>query len=74
MNKAGKAHEVKMARLLADARAVVAGGVCPSCGTRLVRNSAMAGWWQCGAYACEAMRATEFQGLPTCHFQTFTER
>ena len=69
-----KAHETRMQALLEQARAIVAGGVCPTCGTKLVRNSAMAGWWQCGAYACEAMRRPEFKGLPTCHWQTFTER
>jgi len=63
----------KLAQLQAEAAVVVATGVCPICGTKLVRNSSMKGWWQCGAYACEAMRASEFQGLPKCSFQCFTE-
>jgi hypothetical protein len=60
-------------RRLQNAKQIVATGQCPQCGTRLVHNSAMAGWWQCGAYACEAMRKPEFKGLPSCSFQIFTQ-
>jgi len=60
-------------RRLEKAREIVATGRCPQCGTALVRNSSIAGWWQCGAYACEAMRRPEFKGLPSCSFQIFTQ-
>jgi len=60
-------------RRLEKAKQIVATGQCPHCGTRLVHNSALAGWWQCGAYACEAMRKPEFKGLPSCSFQIFTQ-
>ncbi len=60
-------------RLYAEAQAHVERGTCPYCGTALKRNSALTGWWQCGAYACEAMRAPEFKGLPSCSFQCFTK-
>ena len=60
-------------RRLEKAKQIVATGQCPQCGTRLVHNSALAGWWQCGAYACEAMRKPEFRGLPSCSFQIFTQ-
>ena len=60
-------------RQLEKAKQIVATGQCPQCGTRLVHNSALAGWWQCGAYACEAMRKPEFKGLPSCSFQIFTQ-
>ena len=55
-----------------EARAIVKTGVCPDCGTKLVRNNSIAGWWQCGAFACEEMRKNEFAGLPNCNFQCFT--
>ena len=55
-----------------EARAIVKTGICPNCGTKLVRNNSIAGWWQCGAYACEAMRKQEFADLPKCNFQCFT--
>jgi hypothetical protein len=72
--KARAAHEARMAELLATARAIVDTGVCPCCGTALIRNNALAGWWQCGAYATASHRQPQFLGLPSCSFQTFTER
>ena len=68
-----RAHAARMLHLHTIARGIVATGTCPDCGTPLIRNSALAGWWQCGAYACEAFRAPAYKGLPSCHFQTFTE-
>lgn len=62
-----------MHKLLDEARAIVATGICPDCGTPLVRNSALAGWWQCGAYATPSFRKPEHHDLSACHFQTFTE-
>jgi hypothetical protein len=59
-------------RRLEKARAIVAAGKCPECGTALVYNSAITGWWQCGAYASPDFRKPEFQGLPKCSFQIFT--
>ena len=68
-----QAHDARIGQLILTARRIVATGTCPDCGTGLVRNSSIAGWWQCGAYACESFRKPEHRGLPTCHFQTFTE-
>ena len=68
-----KSERARHLECLERARAIVATGVCPDCGTKLVRNSSLAGWWQCGASASEAMRAPEFRGLPMCSFQVFTE-
>jgi hypothetical protein len=59
-------------QLLTQARAIVQTGMCPQCGTGLVRNMALAGWYLCGAYAAESHRLPEYDGLPQCHFQTFT--
>lgn len=66
-------HRARLDAIHAEAAAIVATGVCPDCGTPLVRNSAIAGWWQCGAYACESHRRPEYRGLPKCSFQIFTE-
>lgn len=66
-------HKERMAELKRKAAAIVTSGTCPDCGTKLIRNSALAGWYQCGAYAAESHRKPEFAGLPKCHFQTFTE-
>ncbi|GAC1475606.1 MAG: hypothetical protein PVSMB8_00350 [Vulcanimicrobiaceae bacterium] len=65
-------HVAKMMKLQADAAEHVARGTCPHCGTKLVRNLALTGWWQCGAYASADFRKPEFKGLPSCAFQTFT--
>lgn len=65
-------HE-RMAECAREAAEHVARGTCPLCGTKLVYNNASIGWWQCGAYACEAMRQAEFKGLPSCGFQCFTK-
>ena len=67
------AHAARMATLHAAAAAIVKTGTCPDCGAPLVRNSAMAGWWQCAGYASMAFRRPGFESLPKCHFQTFTE-
>ena len=67
------ADAARMAQLKEDSRRTVAGGVCPSCGTRLVRNNSMAGWWQCGAYGMRSFRLPEHKDKPFCSFQCFTE-
>ena len=64
-----KRHE----ELTAQNRAIVATGKCPDCGAPLVRNMAIAGWYQCAAYPCLQMRKPEFKDLPKCEFQCFTE-
>ena len=55
-----------------EAVRVVEGGKCPCCGLPLKHNMALAGWYQCVAYACVEMRAPEFKSAPACSFQTFT--
>ncbi|OPZ82532.1 MAG: hypothetical protein BWY76_02682 [bacterium ADurb.Bin429] len=68
-----KEHQERMARLRAEAQAVVATGVCPQCGQPLKRNLAMAGWWQCVCYATPSFRDAQYRDLPSCSFQCFTE-
>ena len=67
--KAQKAaeREVHMSRLR-RAYNFVKTGTCPLCGTKLYRNSSMAGWWQCGHFGAEG-----FQKEPGthCDFQIF---
>lgn len=66
-------HKDRMAGFKTIALSHVQRGTCPDCGTKLIRNTSLAGWFQCGAYACEAMRKPEFIGLPSCGFQCSTE-
>jgi hypothetical protein len=65
-----RCHNERMARVHAEAQRIVSTGRCPQCGQPLVRNSAMAGWWQCSGYGAEGFRAA---GSTPCSFQTFTE-
>ena len=71
---AAAAHDAKMAELLTVARAIVATGKCPDCGSALRRNLSLAGWWQCGRLGADSHRAAEYRGGQACNFQTFTER
>lgn len=68
-----KARDERIAACHAAARIIVAKGVCPDCGTKLIRNFGLTGWWQCGAYGVDYMRKPEFKALPHCSFQCFTE-
>lgn len=56
----------------AEAERIVATGKCPECGTGLIRNLALTGWWQCGGYASPGFRKPGFENAPKCHFQIFT--
>lgn len=60
-------------RARTETRKVVETGQCPRCGTGLVRNLALAGWWQCGGYASEGFRRPGFENVPSCSWQGFTE-
>ena len=55
---------------IAEAKAIVATGKCPQCGTRLRNNLAMTGWWQCAQLGAEGFRLDSSK--PSCSFQTFT--
>lgn len=68
-----KQHQARMEALKAEARRIVATGQCPNCGSPLVYNNALPGWWQCAGYASDDFRKPEHRHLPKCHFQTFTE-
>ena len=70
---ATKEHQARLGAIHAEALRIVATGVCPQCGTPLRRNNALAGWWQCGAYATPSFRLPEHRNLPSCSFQCFTE-
>ena len=52
------------------AKLVVDTGKCPQCGSPLVRNTALAGWWQCGQFGIHPLDPRN----PACSYQTFTER
>ena len=66
-------HKEKMDAIRAENLEIVKTGVCPQCGNPLKFNNAMAGWWQCVAYATPSFRAPEYRDLPSCSFQCFTE-
>jgi hypothetical protein len=69
-----KAAADRLAQCHADALQHVERGTCPRCGRRLFRNSALAGWWQCGAYASAGFRHAEYANDPNrCSWQCFTE-
>ena len=68
-----KQYEANRQARIAEANAIVATGHCPSCGTGLIRNLALAGWWQCGGYASQGFRRPGFESAPKCDFQIFTE-
>lgn len=65
------ARAARMAAVFAEARALVAAGRCPQCGSALRRNLSMTGWWQCEQYGTVAFRARPAE--PPCSWQTFTE-
>ena len=69
--RAGRAAQIaRIAAFHAAAQAHVARGTCPDCGTKLYRNLALAGWWQCGRVG--AVGFQRVAGQP-CNFQIFTE-
>ncbi len=68
-----KQHAARMEACKAQARATVATGKCPDCGLPLLRNSALAGWYQCAAYATPSFRLPQYRDAASCHFQCFTE-
>lgn len=66
-----KAHADRMATLKAEAKRVVATGLCPKCGAGLHRNLSLAGWYQCDRSGSESFRLDK--SGEHCSFQTFTE-
>lgn len=70
-NECRRCHDEKMDRLQAEARKIVATGICPRCGSELRRNLSIIGWWQCEQFGAETHRARPQD--PACNFQTFTE-
>lgn len=70
-NECRQCARERIERNHAEARAVVAAGVCPRCGAGLRRNSALTGWWQCEQYGATGFRANP--DAPACSFQCFTD-
>jgi hypothetical protein len=66
-----RCHIAHMAALRSEGDRVIASGKCPCCGTALVRNTALAGWWQCGGYASPAFRHAGFENVAACSYQVF---
>ena len=69
MTKAQKAeYNAKRMETLRAAHAVVVKGVCPTCGTKLYRNSSLTGWFQCGHVGAVGFQR---EAGPHCDFQIF---
>lgn len=64
------AHVAHMARIHAETTAVVLTGKCPQCGSKLRRNLALTGWWQCEQYGAVGFRARSEDAA--CSWQGFT--
>jgi len=57
----------RMARHV-EAQRITAHGMCPDCGTKLYRNLALSGWWQCGRRGAPGFQK---EAGPACDFQLF---
>lgn len=68
---ARKASAARIAEEQAKTRAIVATGVCPSCGSKIKRNLALTGWYQCEQYGSVGFRARNADAQ--CGWQGFTE-
>ena len=64
-------HKAKMAKIRAEAIAIVSTGKCPVCGNSLRSNLSIIGWFQCSQYGAEQFRVDPSK--PSCTFQCFTE-
>lgn len=64
-------YEARHTQCVAEARAIVATGKCPTCGAGLKRLLALSGWWTCEQRGAEGFRKDASK--PSCSFQTFTE-
>lgn len=70
-NAARKESARRMEEARAATRAAVATGICPTCGSGLRNNLALAGWWQCAQYGAEGFRKDSSKAA--CSWQGFTE-
>ena len=55
----------------AEARVIVASGICPDCGHKVRRNNSITGWWQCEQLGAKGFR--RYDSKPACSWQSFTE-
>lgn len=67
------ARAAKMEAIYAEAKRIVATGICPHCAAPLRRNLSMTGWWQCGQYGSDGFRKDNSKPACPVAFQTFTE-
>ena len=63
-SKTNRLDEIKAANAK-----ILAAGKCPRCGSKLKRNLAITGWWQCAQFGAEGFRARKHE--PSCNFQAF---
>ena len=65
-------HDVRMDNIRARDYRYWKSHACPECGSKLVRNNALAGWWQCSQYGNWKLSVGDLN-KPNCSFQCFTE-
>lgn len=70
-NTARKAQADRIAKAQQDVRDIVEWGKCPLCGSKLRRNQALAGWYQCEQFGADGFRKDSSK--PACSWQGFTE-
>lgn len=63
-------RDARIAAAQEATRKIVATGCCPACGSKLRRNLAITGWWQCEQYGAPSFRARAAD--PACSWQGFT--
>jgi hypothetical protein len=70
LSKAEK-NQLKAKRLaqLRENLAIVRRGTCPTCGTKLYRNLALTGWFQCGHLGAPGFKAEA--SSENCDYQMF---
>lgn len=68
--KCKSCYEKEEKERLDAADIIVKKGICPDCGSILLRNSSMTGWYQCALYAAPDFRLPALKNDPRkCNFQ-----
>lgn len=62
-------YKAKRMEQLREGLRIVRKGVCPTCGTKLYRNLALSGWFQCGHFGADGFQR---ESSPEhCDYQMF---
>lgn len=69
-NRCRGCNKLHLADIHREVQSIVSTGRCPLCGSRLRRNLALAGWWQCSQFGAVGFRQDDRK--PDCSWQGFT--